>query len=51
MSFMNFKIVNAKNLKMEFKEKLLKLMVYLFTEIIISWHTDIKEALKKNPGQ
>ena len=52
MPFMNFKIVNAKNLKMEFKEKLLKLMVYLFTEIlIISWHTDIKEALKKNPGQ
>ena len=24
MPFMNFKIVNAKNLKMEFKEKLLK---------------------------
>ena len=31
---MNFKIVNAKNLKIEF-EKLLKNMVYLFTDIFI----------------
>ena len=42
MPFMNFKILNAKNLKIELKKKLLKNMVYLFTEIkIISWHTEI----------
>ena len=40
MPFMNFKILNAKNLKMEFKD--CQTMAYLFTEIlIIGWHTEI----------
>ena len=40
MPFMNFKIVNAKNLKMEFKKT--KYMAYVLTEIfIISCHTEI----------
>ena len=48
---MEFKIVNAKNLKMELKKKHWD-MAYLFTEIlIISWHIDIKEALWEKPGQ
>ena len=38
---MNFKMVNAKNLMMEFKKKCL-IMAFLFTEIlIISWHTEM----------
>ena len=38
---MNFKMVNAKNLMMEFKKKYL-IMAFLFTEIlIISWHTEM----------
>ena len=45
MPFMNFKIVNAKYLKMEFK-KAAKIwhiyMAYLFSEILmIGWRTEI----------
>ena len=44
---MNFKIENVKNIKMEFKKNA-KNLVYLFTKmLIISWHTDVKEALRK----
>ena len=47
MPFMNFKIENVKNIKMEFKKNA-KNLAYLFTKmLIISWHTDVKEALRK----
>ena len=37
MPFMNFEVVNAKNLNMEFKKT-----AKIFTEIlIIGWHTEI----------
>ena len=52
MPFMNFKIVNAKNLKMEFKEKLLKYGISIHWDFNHQLaHRDIKEAWRKNPGQ